>query len=64
MSLRSVTWAEKMDEWHRNPEKLLAWITKLFWDAEIPRDAPCSWIAIKDRILIFGKDKEVKTIES
>ena len=61
MNLRSVTWREQMDEWHQNPEKLLAWLTKLFWDAEIPPDEPCCWLTIKDKIMIFGRNKKEPT---
>jgi len=57
MSLRAVTWKEKMDEWHQNPEKLLAWLTKLFWDAQIPLNEPCTWLAKDGKIEIFGKLK-------
>ena len=58
MSLRLVTWTEQMDEWHQNPEKLLAWITKLFWDAQIPSNASTSWRAQQGKIEIFGYLKE------
>lgn len=64
MSLRRVTWKEVMDEWHQHPEKLLAWITKQFWDAQISLDASMSWQAKDGTITIFGKSlKEVRTIE-
>jgi hypothetical protein len=60
MSLRSVTWKEKMDEWHQNPDKLLAWLTKLFWDAQIPPEEDCIWVTKSGKIIIFGKIEEVK----
>ena len=52
MSLRAVTWKEKMDEWHEEPHKLLAWLTKLFWDAQISPDKPCCWLAQNGEIRI------------
>jgi len=45
MSITVVTWKEMMDEWHKEPAKLLAWLTKLFWDAEIEPEAPAMWLA-------------------
>jgi len=53
-----VTWKEKMDEWHQHPEKLLAWLTKLFWDAQILPTEPCSWLAKDGKIEIFGTIKK------
>lgn len=54
MTLEMVTWKQKMQEWHEEPEKLLAWLTKLFWDAQISPNAPCMWWAANGKIIIGG----------
>ena len=50
--LEAVTWSETLDEWHKDPQKLLAWITKLFYDAQIPPDGATTWLARNGKIII------------
>lgn len=52
MSVTIVTWKEFMDRWHEDPQKLLAWLTRLFWNAEIDPASPAMWKALDGEIII------------
>lgn len=56
MTIEIVKWKEMMDEWHQEPQKLLAWLTKLFWDAEIDPSSSACWKAYNGVIMI-GKER-------
>ena len=53
-----VTSKMQMDEWFQNPDKLLAFIAKLFWEAGIEPESGFVWYAKDGKIIIEQNPKK------
>ena len=55
MSIRSVTWKEMVRDWRDNPEKLLAFIEGLLWEAKIDPDSDAVWLGKEGKIVLYDQ---------
>lgn len=56
MSLHVLTWKDLLDEFYADPQKALAWLLKLFWDAEIEPEEIAQWDA-KAGLIQLGQSR-------
>ena len=67
MSLTEVTWKRTVRGWRTNPEKLLAFIQGLLWEAEISPNSGITWRTEKGKIILYdgliALEEEKKKLE-
>ena len=56
MGIRGITWKEKVRAWRNSPEKLLAFIEGLLWEAKIDPDSNIVWGTDKGKVTLWDNN--------